>query len=34
MELGDTVQLKNHLLKAQLDALEQSMQQRRSTSQP
>jgi para-nitrobenzyl esterase len=32
LELGDTVQLKNHLLKAQLDFLEQ-FQQRRQTSQ-
>ena len=33
MELGDTVQLKNHLLKAQLDALESIQQQRRPTTQ-
>jgi len=33
MELGDTVQLKNHLLKAQLDALESVQQQRRPTTQ-
>ena len=33
MDLGDTVQLRNHLLKSQLDALEASQQQRRSTSQ-
>jgi para-nitrobenzyl esterase len=32
MELGDTVQIKHHLLKAQLDVLEQS-QQRRQVSQ-
>src|SRR5262249_15590545 len=32
LELGDTVQVKNHLLKAQLDFLEQA-QQRRQTSQ-
>jgi para-nitrobenzyl esterase len=32
LELGDTVQSKNHLLKAQLDFLEQ-LQQRRQTSQ-
>jgi para-nitrobenzyl esterase len=32
LELGDTVQAKNHLLKAQLDFLEQ-VQQRRQTSQ-
>ena len=32
LELGDSVQLKNHLLKAQLDALESVQQQRRSTS--
>jgi para-nitrobenzyl esterase len=34
LDLGDTVQLKHHLLKAQLDVLEQSQQQRRQTSQP
>jgi para-nitrobenzyl esterase len=34
LELGDTVQLKHHLLQAQLDALESAQQQRRSTSQP
>jgi len=33
LELGDTVQIKNHLLKAQLDFLEQLQQQRRQTSQ-
>jgi para-nitrobenzyl esterase len=33
MNLGDTVRLRNHLLKSQLDALEASQQQRRSTSQ-
>jgi para-nitrobenzyl esterase len=32
LELGDSVQTKNHLLKAQLDFLEQ-LQQRRQTSQ-
>ena len=34
LELGDTVQLKNHLLKAQLDFLDSFQQrQRRPTSQ-
>jgi para-nitrobenzyl esterase len=33
LELGDTVQTKNHLLKAQLDFLEGFQQQRRQTSQ-
>jgi hypothetical protein len=33
MDLGDTAQLRNHLLKAQLDALEALQQQRRATSQ-
>ena len=33
MDLGDTVQLRNHLLKAQLDALESIQQQRRATTQ-
>ena len=33
MELGGNVQLKSHLLKAQLDALESVQQQRRSTTQ-
>jgi para-nitrobenzyl esterase len=33
MDLGDTVQLKQHLLKTQLDALEASQQRQRSTSQ-
>ena len=32
IELGDAVQIKNHLLKAQLDFLE-GFQQRRQTSQ-
>ena len=34
LELGDTVQAKNHLLKAQLDALEGAQQLRRGTAQP
>jgi para-nitrobenzyl esterase len=33
MDLGDKVQLRNHLLKAQLDALESIQQQRRPTTQ-
>jgi len=33
LELGDSVQIKNHLLKAQLDFLEQLQQQRRPVSQ-
>jgi para-nitrobenzyl esterase len=33
LELGDSVQIKNHLLKAQLDFLEQRQQQRRPVSQ-
>ncbi|HZT75566.1 MAG TPA: carboxylesterase family protein [Vicinamibacterales bacterium] len=33
LDLGDTVQMKQHLLKAQLDALEHAQRQRRSTSQ-
>jgi para-nitrobenzyl esterase len=33
LEFGDTVQLKQHLLKTQLDALERAQQQRRRTSQ-
>jgi para-nitrobenzyl esterase len=33
LEFGDTVQLRNHLLQAQLDALERAQQQRRQTSQ-
>jgi para-nitrobenzyl esterase len=33
LDLGDTVQTKNHLLKAQLDFLESLQQKRRSQSQ-
>jgi para-nitrobenzyl esterase len=33
LDLGDSVQVKQHLLKAQLDALERAQQQRRQTSQ-
>jgi para-nitrobenzyl esterase len=33
LDLGDTVQTKHHLLKAQLDFLEQARQQRRGTAQ-
>jgi para-nitrobenzyl esterase len=34
MELGDTLQVKTHLLKRQLDALEEAQQARRRTSEP
>jgi para-nitrobenzyl esterase len=33
LDLGDTVQMKNHLLKLQLDTLESAQQQRRQTTQ-
>ena len=33
LDLGDTIQVKNHLLKPQLDTLEAAQQQRRQTSQ-
>jgi para-nitrobenzyl esterase len=33
-ELGDTIQTKHHLLKAQLDFLEQALRRRRTTSSP